>query len=121
MSISLGRRATQDLTRIGLVLSPRRAHGVWLGRCALGLVGLVAGGAASYVYWGQQVGRLQHQAAAAQDHQQLQQRLEQADLTLRVSEARSHELERQIETSVQRVRECQEELTFFRKAPNVKH
>jgi hypothetical protein len=109
-----------DLTRVGLAVSLRRAGGDWFGRCALGFAGLVAGAAAGYwfgvhgVYAGQQAGQMQQQAAA-HDRQQLAQRLEQAQLTLSVSEARSHELERQIESFIQRVRECQEELTFFRK------
>jgi len=42
-------------------------------------------------------------------------------LLLRVSEARSQELERQIDALNQRLRECQEELTFFRKARDGKH
>ena len=48
--------------------------------------------------------------------QQPQQVQEQSHLLLRVSEARSQELERQIGALNQGLRECQEEVTFFRKA-----
>jgi len=44
-----------------------------------------------------------------------------AKMALGLSEARSHELERQIDTLNQRLRECQDELTFFRKAGERKH
>ena len=51
----------------------------------------------------------------------VQQKLEQSLLALKVSEARGQELERQIETLDQRLREYQDELTFFRKARERKH
>ena len=54
-------------------------------------------------------------AAAPDNSQQLEKRLEQARLTLSVSEARGQELERQIDALNQRLRETQDELTFFRK------
>jgi len=42
-------------------------------------------------------------------------------LQLRVSDARSQELERQIDALNQRLRECQEEVAFFRKTREGKH
>jgi hypothetical protein len=116
MSNPLGRRATQELTRIGLVLSHRHARRDWLGRCTLTVAAGLVGVATGYVSWGEPLGHLQQQAATVQDQQQLQQRLEQSRLTLRMSEARGQELERQIAALIQQLRESQEELTFFRKA-----
>jgi hypothetical protein len=111
-----GRGATHNLTRLGLVLSHRRARGDWLGRCALALAGLLIGAAAGYGYASRPLDDSPQRTAAAQERQRLQQRLEQGQLTLRVSEARSQELERQIATLVKQLRESQDELTFFRKA-----
>ncbi|MEP7297314.1 MAG: hypothetical protein ABI702_14090 [Burkholderiales bacterium] len=111
-----GRGVTQNLTRIGLVVSPRRGVGKWLARAALALVCLATGAAATHFYESRQADRLQQQAEAAHDQQQLQQQLEQTRLALRMSEGRGQELEREIATLIQKLRECQEELTFFRKA-----
>ena len=111
-----GRGVTQNLTRIGLVVSPRRGLGKWLARAALALICLAIGAAASHFYESRQADRLQQQAAAEHDQQQLQQQLDQSRLALRMSEARGQELEHEIATLIQKLRECQEELTFFRKA-----
>ena len=112
MLIRRGRLALTDLSRIGVVLLPRRAHGAWVGSCA-----------ALHVH-----GRLQaspaSQAVALRDVQQLgqtmKQTLERTGLQLRVAEARSLELERQIDILNQRLHTSQEEVTFFRKAVNGK-
>ena len=116
MSIRFQRKVTQELTRIGLVLSPRRGRGAGGGwRARLGVARLVAG-AGSYLSWWQQPRDLQRLADAAHDQQRLQQALEQARLMLRVSEARGQELERQVDALNQQLHKSQEELTFFRKA-----
>jgi hypothetical protein len=47
---------------------------------------------------------------------QLRQQLEQARMGLRVADARSQELEKQIDALNQKLTESQDELTFFRKA-----
>jgi septal ring factor EnvC (AmiA/AmiB activator) len=112
----LGRRATHELTRIGLVLSHRRARREWFGRAVLLLAGALAGAGGGYVTWGQPLGSLREQAALVKDQKQLQQQVEQSQQALRVSEARGQELERQIASLIQQLRESQEELTFFRKA-----
>jgi uncharacterized protein HemX len=109
-----GRAATHQLTHGGLVLAPRRTGRAWWLAALLALA-LVGSGGGGYL-----AGRLQphdvHKLAAAlRDNQALQQALEQTRLTLRMSEARSRELERQIDALNQRLRECQDELTFFRK------
>jgi len=120
MPTPLRRGATHKLTRLGVVLSHPSARRAWLGRCLLLLAGVLAGAAGGYLYADQQPGRALQQAAEAQDRQELQHQLEQGQLNLRVTEARSQELERQIAALVQQLRESQEELTFFRKARDAK-
>jgi hypothetical protein len=116
MSFGTGRTASQELTRIRLVLSPGRSGPRWAAWSALvfGLLWIVAG--SGYLYLGQWRADPAPAAAALQATRPLQQRLEQGRLALSLSEARSHELERQIDALNQRLRECQEELAFFRKA-----
>ena len=121
MSTRLWQGASKDLARIALVPSPRGARRGWIVWCALVTAALLAGAAASHVYWRQRLAPLQQQALALQDLPQLQQGFEQSRLLQRVSEARSQELERQIDALNQRLRECQDELTFFRKARDGKH
>jgi uncharacterized protein HemX len=111
-----GRTATHQLTHAGLVLAPQRGSGRgWLAALliALGLAGAGAGGYFAGQLQPHDVQRLGH---ALRDNQGLQQALEQTKAALRMSEARSQELERQIDALNQRLRECQDELTFFRKA-----
>jgi uncharacterized protein HemX len=121
MPTPLGRGATHKLTRLGLVLSHPSARRAWLARGVLLLAGLATGAAGGYFYADEHLGAAQQQAVAAQDQQRLRQQLEQSQLNLRVTEARSQELERQIAALVQQLRESQEELTFFRKARDGKH
>lgn len=115
----MARAATRDLTRLGLVLVPRAVRGRWQGRVLLVLAGALAGGAAHPLYDAAMAARVPsaaHPAAsAASGPSPMQQQLEQSQLTLRVAESRSQELERQIAGLVQQLRECQEELTFFKK------
>ena len=115
MSLLHGRAATRQLTHSGLVLSPHRS-GRSLGR-ALALV-VVAAATAGAGYWvgRQQPHDLQRLNAALRDNQLLQQGVEQTRSMLRMSDARGKELEHQIDALNQRLRECQDELTFFRKA-----
>ena len=120
MSIRLWRVAPKNLARIRLVLSPGRARRSWIVWCALVIAALLAGAAASHAYWSARLGPLQSQATALKDLQPLQHGLEQSRLQIRVSEARGQELERQIDALNQRLRDCQEDLAFFRKAHNGK-
>ncbi len=120
MSIRPWRAASTDLARVRLVLASGRAGRGWIAAGAL-LVAALAGAAGSHFYWSQRLGPLQQQAVALKDLQQLQQSLEQLRLRLRVSEANSQELERQIDSLNQRLRECQEEVTFVRKTRDGKH
>jgi uncharacterized protein HemX len=110
-----------DLARARLVLSSGHGGRGWIVWCALLVVALLAGAAGSHVWWSQRYAELQRQSVAPQDLQQLRQALEQSRLTQRVSDGRSQELERQIDALNQRLRECQEEVTFFRKAREAKH
>jgi uncharacterized protein HemX len=116
MSNPFWRAASNNLARTRLVLSPGRARRAWLVWCALIVAALLIGAAGSHLYWREQLGPLQNQAAALQDLPQLQHALEQSRLQMRVSEARSAELERQIDALNQRLRECQDDLAFYRKA-----
>ncbi|MEW6706312.1 MAG: hypothetical protein AB1430_15815 [Pseudomonadota bacterium] len=115
MRMRAGRTATHQLTHAGLVLSPQRRRRRWFAALAL-LAGLAAAAAGGFAAGRLQPHDVQRLGSALQDNQALQHGLEQTRLTLRMSEARSQELERQIDTLNQRLRECQEELTFFRKA-----
>jgi len=124
MSLRLRRKATRELTRIRLVLSPRRLHGGWFAFSAL-LAATVSIAATNHLVPGIELpfGAPTNSAsltattvAAAPDNSKLlEKRLEQARLTLSISEARGQELERQIDALNQRLREAQDELTFFRK------
>lgn len=115
MSIRPWRAAPRNLARARLVLSQGRARRGWIVWCVLVIAALLAGAAGSHLYWRERLAPLQQQAVALKDLQQLQQGLEQSRLQLRVSEARGHELERQIDALNQRLRESQDELTFYRK------
>jgi len=120
MSLRLRRKATRELTRIRLVLSPRRNHGGWFAFSAL-LAGTLSIAATTHFVPGAELPFSASAVAApvsapAPDASKaLEKRLEQARLTLSVSEARGQELERQIDALNQRLRETQDELTFFRK------
>jgi len=121
MSIRSWRLApTTNLARARLVLAsnPVRRRWVW---GTLVIVACAAGAAGSHVYWVQRFDQLQEQAVALKDVQALQRQLEQSRLQLRVSDARSEELEHQIDALNQELRASQEELTFFRKARDGKH
>jgi len=120
MSTRLSRGASKDLARMQVVLSPGRAGRGWILWCALVIAAMLAGAAGDHFYWNEWFGQLQQPVqqptVAPKELQQPQQVQEQSRLLLRVSEARSQELERQIGALNQGLRECQEEVTFFRKA-----
>lgn len=118
MPTGFGSNATSDLTRVGLTLAPppRRARRIVLA-IALATTALAAGALAGDL--------LRERAAPVvvrtpvppnAELQQLRQQLEQAQMGLRVAEARGQELERQIDALNQKLTESQDELTFIRKA-----
>ncbi len=120
MSKPFWRAASNNLARTRLVLSPGHGRRGWLVWCTLVIAALVVGAAGSHLYWREQLAPLQSQAAALQDLPQLQHALEQLRLKMRVSEAHGAELERQVDALNQRLRECQDDLTFYRKARDAK-
>ncbi len=103
-----------------VVLSSGRAGRGWVVWCALVIAATLAGAAGDHFYLNEWFGQLQQAVqqptVAPKVLQQPQQVQEQSRLLLLVSEARSQELERQIGALNQGLRECQEEVTFFRKA-----
>lgn len=116
-----GRSVTQRLTHAGLVLAPQRGGAGWLGALVLAAGTAALGASGSYWYWHEQVQGAAQLPGVQHDYQALQQQLEQARLSLRMQQAQSQELEHQIDALNQRLRQCQEELTFFRKTPGGTH
>ena len=127
------RPASTNLVRSRVVLargSPRRR---WAGAGAALLAALLAGAAASHAWrhhytdtWPPHAA-LQASAASGTTGTSglsgllpLEQNLTTARLQLRVAQARSLELEHQIDTLHQGLHACQEEVAFFRKAVNAK-
>jgi hypothetical protein len=128
VSLGFGRSATQHLTRARLDLMPRRAVRRWLLRSTLVVVAFVAGAGAGVVARDAMPTLVPTPMPpapvgvdASAEIQPLKQQLDQARLALRLSSARSQELERQVDALNQRLRESTEELTFFRKAREGKH
>jgi hypothetical protein len=116
MPIRLSRRATRELTRTVLVLSPRGASADWWARVAPAFVALLAVAAAAHLYLNQRGASVEEHSSAVQQAQALQHELEQSRLMQRVAAARGQELEREIDLLQRTLRESQDELTFFRKA-----
>ena len=118
VSIGFGHKATRDLTRVGLMLAPRRRSG----RSAVVATVLVAAAFAAGLATGEVLRErapalvVQEPAAPPAELVQLRQQLEQARMGLRIADARSQELEKQIDALNQKLTESQDELTFIRKA-----
>jgi len=118
VSIGFGHQATRDLTRVGLTLAPRRRSG----RGAFVATVLVAAAFAAGLATGEALRErapavvVSAPSAPSAELVQLRQQLEQARMGLRVADARSEELEKQIDGLNQKLTESQDELTFFRKA-----
>lgn len=121
VSIGLMRSATQDLTHVGLTVRPRRRPGLWIAASVLFLGTLGAGLGIGYALRDRPVRIVPPPPGVASEVQALGRQLEQARLGLRLSEARGHELERQIDALNQRLTETQDQLTFFRKAREGRH
>lgn len=120
MTLRLSRRASRELTRLGLVLSIRRTGRRSIAATVL-LAGMLSMAAASGYFYRDLAPSASAASGAEVQSRLLEQRLEQGRLTLGMAEARSHELERQIDALNQRLRESQDELTFFRQARDGKH
>ncbi len=115
MAIGFRRTATQRLSHVGLVVRPERASRWWLRGTATATL-LAAGVAGGYAWRESLVAPLEAPPATPAQVRALREQSEQAQLALRLSEARGRELEHQIDTLNQQLGETQEQLTFFRKA-----
>ena len=116
--IGFGQRATRDLTRVGLTLTPRRRSGRRLLVAAVLAAAAFAAGLGAHTLLPEAAPAVVVRVPAAPSGEliQLRQQLEQARMGLRVADARSQELEKQIDALNQKLTESQDELTFFRKA-----
>jgi septal ring factor EnvC (AmiA/AmiB activator) len=121
VAIGFGRTASQDLTHVGLTLAPLRRRSRWLAAAALVAGALAAGLAVGYAIRDRAPQVVQAPAGPSPELRQLRQQFEQAQMAARLSDARSHELERQIDELNQKLTASQDELTFFRKAREGKH
>ncbi|MEO5844430.1 MAG: hypothetical protein ABIQ33_06275 [Caldimonas sp.] len=118
MSTGFGAKATRDLARVGLTLAPRRRSGRLAGAVALLVAGAFAAGFGADELLANRAPAVvvRPPVGPAPELAALRQQLEQARMGLRVADARSHALEKQIDTLNQKLTESQDELTFFRKA-----
>ena len=115
MAIGFQRTASQRLSHVGLVVAPRRRSRGWIG--AAGVVVVLASGIGAGWAWRESaIVPAPAPAASPAEVRALRDEVAQSRLALRLSEARSRELERQIDTLNQQLAETQEQLTFFRKA-----
>jgi uncharacterized protein HemX len=122
MSFGFGGTATRDLTHVGITLARQRRRGRWLLAPALLVIALSLGAAIGYLLHERAV-PIVGAAPAAPDPAlpPLRRQLAEAQMALQLSEARSHELERQIDALNQKLAESQEQLTFVRKAREGRH
>ena len=118
VSIGFGHQATRDLTRVGLTLAPRRRSGRGVMVTIVLAAASFAAGLATTELVRERAPEVVVRAPAAPTVElvQLRQQLEQARMGLRIADARSQELEKQIDALNQKLTESQDELTFFRKA-----
>ena len=118
VSIGFGHPATRDLTRVGLTLAPRRRSGRGVMVAIVLAAASFAAGLATAELVRERMPEVVVRAPAAPTAElvQLRQQLEQARMGLRIADARSQELEKQIDALNQKLTESQDELTFFRKA-----
>jgi len=118
VSIGFGHQATRDLPRVGLTLAPRRRSGRGVMVTIVLAAASFAAGLATTELVRERAPEVVVRAPAAPTVElvQLRQQLEQARMGLRIADARSQELEKQIDALNQKLTESQDELTFFRKA-----
>ena len=117
MSFGLAGTPTRELTHVGITLARQRRRGRWLLAPVIVAAALALGTA---------IGYLAHERATpvvvarpatpAPELAPLRRELAGARMAMQLSEARSAELERQIDVLNQKLAESQEQLTFVRKA-----
>jgi hypothetical protein len=117
-SVRPGHSATRELSHTALVLAMPRPRKLAARLLGLALLLVVAAGAGWLARGGlpEMLRPPVATPAAPPVEEPLRRELAQAHEALRLAQARSTELERQIDTLNQRLREATEELTFFRKA-----
>lgn len=116
MTIGFARTASQRLSHVGLVVAPRRRAGRrWLGAAAVVVV-FASGIGAGWGWRESAIVSTPAPVASPTEVRALRDQVEQGHFALRLSEARSRELEHQIDTLNQQLAESQEQLTFFRKS-----
>ncbi len=79
------------------------------------VLALLAGAAGSHLYWRDQLAQWRQDAVPMSDFRQAEQALAQARLQLQMAEGHGRGLEQQINGLNERLRECLDEVTFFRK------
>lgn len=122
MLIGSGRSASRRLTHVTLELMPRRAAARRLAWPALVMTALAVGAAIGHVGRSKAPAMVQAPSAdMAPELRRSREQLDQASSALRMANARSQELERQVDGLNQRLRESNEELTFFRMAREGRH
>jgi hypothetical protein len=117
MSFGIGSTATRDLTHVGITLARQRRRGRWLLAPVLLALALALGAVLGYLLH-ERAAPVVVVAPAPADPAlpTLRRHLAEAQMALQLSEARSPELERQIDALNQKLAESQEQLTFVRKA-----
>jgi uncharacterized protein HemX len=120
MSFGLGSMATRDLTHVGITLARQRRRGRWLLAPLLLALALALGAVLGYLLH-ERAAPVAVAAPADPVLPTLRRQLAEAQMALQLSEARSHELERQIDALNQKLAESQEQLTFVRKAREGRH
>jgi hypothetical protein len=118
VSTGFAPKASRDVARVGLTLTPRRRSGRRAAAAALLVAGAFAAGLGADELLPARVPAVVVQAppAPVPELVQLRQQLDQARMALRVADARSQELEKQVDALNHKLTESQDELTFFRKA-----
>ena len=111
-------RATPNpLASASLVLAPSAARRRRYALAGLAVTAaLLAGAAGAHLYWRERIGAWKEHASALQELERAEQALEQSRLQLRLSDARSQELERAVDALNQQLREAREEVAFLRRA-----
>lgn len=104
---------------LGPLVLARRGRGRLMQAAALA-VALLAGATASHLYWHEQLAQWRQDAVPMNDFRLAEQALAQARQQLQMAESHGRELEHQIDGLNLRLRECADEVTFFRKGRDAK-